>query len=63
MKWEPNIVGYPITLWPRQAAHPSTEGVSDRGHSAHRAHSTTELPKITELSDNIMLAHYQRDRS
>ena len=58
MKWEPNIVGYPISDWPKHVATPLTEGVS-----MDRVCSATELPNIMDLSDNIMLAHYQRDRS
>ena len=58
MKWEPNIVGYPISDWPKHAATPFTEGVS-----VDRVYPPTALPNTMDLSDNIMLAHYQRDRS
>lgn len=63
MKWEPNIVGYPISVgypsrvWQKQAATPTTEGVP----LAH-INSVTPRPNIMDLSNNIMLAHYQRDR-
>ena len=64
MKWEPNIVGYPISDWPRQAATPKPSATPlTEGVFVDRAHSATALASIMDLSDNIMLAHYQRDRS
>lgn len=64
MKWESNIVGYPISFWQKQAATPTAEGVP-----ADDTNSVTLRSNVLEsdndniaLSDNIMLAHYQRDR-
>jgi hypothetical protein len=63
MKWESNFVGYPISggypisVWQKQAATPTTKGVPV-GHT----NSVRRRPNIIRLSDNVMLAHYQRDR-
>ena len=64
MKWETNIVGHPISVaapisgWQKQAAIPTTtEAVC-----VDPPTSVTLRSKIMDLSDNIMLAHYQRDR-
>ena len=60
MKWEPNIVGYPIRAWQKITAAPTTEGVA-----VDDTKSVTLRPSDNDnivLSDNIMLAHYQRDR-
>jgi hypothetical protein len=54
MKWEANIVGYPISGWPKQVARPTTGSVP--------ANPVAIQPNIMDLSDNIMLAHYQRER-
>ena len=58
MKWEPNIVGFPISVWPTRAAMPLVEGVP-----LDQVPLATAVPNIMDLSDNIMLAHYQQDRS
>ena len=58
MKWEPNIVGHPINIWQKQAA---TTPVTD-GAPADQDKPVTVRPNMIELSDNILLAHYQRDR-
>ena len=60
MKWEPNIagkpvVGYPISFWQKDAATRTIEAVD-------QTNSETVRPHIVEVSHNIMLAHYQRDR-
>ena len=57
MKWEPNIVGYPISVWRKQAATPTTDGVP-----VDQDKPVTVRPNIMDLSDNILLAHYQRER-
>ena len=63
MKWEPNIVGYPtsvgypISVWQKQAATPTSDSVP-----VGRSNAVTVHLNIMDLSDNIMLAHYQRDR-
>ena len=57
MKWEPNIVGYPISIWPKQA-----DTQMSGGAPVDHSYSVTALPNIMDLSDNIMLAHYQSDR-
>ena len=68
MKWEPNITGHPIDVWQKQAANrttnsvPSITGGVDRANSVGQANSATVRPSIIDLSDNIMLAHYQRER-
>ena len=58
MKWEPNIVGYPISeyrisVWQNHGSRPRTNDV--------RVEPVTARPTM-DLSDNILLAHYQRDR-
>jgi len=55
MRWEPNIVGYPISGWPTRVVMPTTLGLPSKAVAVQ--------PNIMDLSDNIMLAHYQRDRS
>ena len=63
MKWEPNIVGNPIrvgdsaSVWQKPAFTPATEGLPV-GHT----NSVMPPPNTMKLSDNVMLAHYQRDR-
>jgi hypothetical protein len=47
MKWEPNIVGHPINVWQKHA---------------NQDKPGTVRPNLVELSDNVLLAHYQRDR-
>ena len=57
MKWEPNIVGYPSSVWPMRVAIPLAAGV----HLV--LVPPLPVPNIMDLSDNVMLAHYQRDRT
>lgn len=64
MKWEPNIVGIPISVWQKQAATPTAEGVpaGDTNSVTLRSNAIKSDNDNIALSDNIMLAHYQRDR-
>jgi hypothetical protein len=61
MKWEPNITGYRIGIGRRQAVKATTEGVPTLAgrvvHAKFRARPTS-----MDLSDNVLLAHYQRER-
>jgi hypothetical protein len=58
MKWEPNIVGHPINVWQKQgAATPVADSVP-----ANQDNPVTVRSNLVELSDNVLLAHYQRDR-
>jgi hypothetical protein len=58
MKWEPNIVGYPIKIWQKVDAVPPKEEVPVDTKPAKRPSDNDNIA----LSDNVMLAHYQRDR-
>jgi hypothetical protein len=58
MKWEPNIMGHPINVWQKQGAStPVADSVP-----ANQDKPVTVRPNLVELSDNVLLAHYQRDR-
>ena len=66
MKWEPNIVGYPISDWPRQAgrAQASCHTIFNQRRFRRSGSLRNGIAEhIMDLSDNIMLAHYQRERS
>jgi hypothetical protein len=58
MKWEPNIVGYPIRIWQGVGVTQVTEGVPVNAKPVKRPSDNDNIV----LSDNVMLAHYQRDR-
>ena len=57
MEREPNIVGNLIRVWQKQAATLTTDGVP-----VDQEKPVTVRPNIINLSDNILLAHYQRER-
>ena len=62
MRWEPNITGYPIDVWQKQAENRTTDSVPSTTGDVDQANSATVCPNIMDLSDNILLAHYQRER-
>ena len=69
MKWEPNITGYPIDVLHKQGHKPDDQQRSEhywRGRSGPtqsiKPNSATVRTSIIDLSDNVMLAHYQRER-
>jgi hypothetical protein len=58
-----NITGYPIEVSSREGA---TDLLAARGRQvpgiAGVVDQTDLLPNIMDLSDNVLLAHYQRER-
>jgi hypothetical protein len=61
MKWEPNVTGNQINIGRRQTVKATPDGVPTLAGRVVHANFRVR-PTSMDLSDNVLLAHYQRER-